>query len=188
MVESGKKNKGIVYTIGHSDLVYEVFVNILRQAGVQILVDIRTAPHSKHVPHFDQAVLKEKLPASGITYHHIKELGGKGRKPLRRSPNKGLPKAWQAYADHMLTEEFERGLMRLLALASIGTVAVLCAEAKWERCHRKFLADAVMVRGMRVIHLAADQNTAHALTPGLEIQKEKLLYPALGEQLTLFSR
>jgi uncharacterized protein (DUF488 family) len=186
MVETGKRNKQTIVTLGHSDMAFELFVQMLRKANIQILVDIRTVPRSKHVPHFDQEALKERLPAYGITYHHIKELGGKGRKPIRRSPNRGLPKAWQAYADHMLSEDFERGIMRLLALVSIGTVAIFCAEADWEKCHRKFLADAMLVRGYRVVHCQLDNKADHVLTPGLEIKKEKLTYPALGEQLTLF--
>ncbi|MCK5241402.1 DUF488 domain-containing protein [bacterium] len=186
MAESGKRNKQTIATVGHSDMAFEMFVQMLRKADVQILVDIRTAPRSKQVPHFNQDELKERLPAYGITYHHIKALGGKGRKPIRRSPNRGLPKAWQAYADHMLSEDFERGLMRLLALVSIGKVAVFCAEAGWERCHRKFLADALTVRGYRVVHYQLDQKAEHVLTPGLEIKKERLTYPASGEQLTLF--
>jgi len=187
MVEPGKRNKQTIYTLGHADLAFETFLARLRQAGIQILVDIRTVPRSKHVPHYNQEELKERLPAYGITYHHIKELGGKGRKPLRRSPNRGLPKTWQAYADYMLSEDFERGLMRLLALVSIGKVAVFCAEANWKQCHRKFLSDALMVRGHQVIHLGLNQDRIeHVLTPGLEIKKEKLTYPALGEQLSLF--
>jgi len=187
MPEPGKRTKQTIYTLGHSDLTFETFLARLRKSAIQILADIRTIPKSKYIPQFDQAALKERLPSFGITYHHLKEVGGKGRKPLRRSPNKGLPKAWQAYADYMQSEEFERGLMQLLALVSIGTVVLLCSEKQWDKCHRKLLADALLVRGYTVVHLDAEGNRVrHTLTPGMEIKKNKITYPAMGEQLTLF--
>jgi uncharacterized protein (DUF488 family) len=187
MSEQGKKKKTVVYSIGHSDHPFDVFLNMLRQAGVQILVDLRSIPQSKHVPQFNQKELMERLPATGITYHHLRELGGKGRKNLQRSPNSGLAKPWQAYADYMLTDEFERGLMQLMALISIGTVAVFCAEADWKKCHRRFLADMLTVRGIKVVHLSGEgHGMDHVLPAGIEIKKDKLVYPAPGEQLSLF--
>lgn len=187
MAEPGKRSKQTIYTLGHSDLAFETFLSRLRKSKIQILVDIRSVAKSKYVPQFNQNVLKEKLPAFGITYHHLKEMGNKGKEPMRRSPNKGLPKAWQAYADFMQTEEFERGLLQLLALVSIGTVVLLCAEKHWDKCHRKLLSDALLVRGYHVVHLDGDGNrTIHSLTPGMEIKKNKITYPALGEQLTFF--
>lgn len=184
---SGRRKKNTIYTLGHSDLALDKFVKALRRSDIQTLVDIRSIPRSRHVPHFNQDSLKEKLPASGITYHHLKELGGRGRKPAPRSPNTGLTKTWQAYADHMHSHDFERGLTQLLALASLGTVAVFCAEADWKKCHRRLLADMLLVRGFRVVHLVGDQpGLEHVLSAGAEVKKERLIYPAVGEQMRLF--
>jgi len=187
MSEGGKRKKTTVYSIGHSDLPFDEFLHRLRTAGIQILVDLRSTPLSKHAPQYNQKNLVEKLPAFGITYHHLKELGGKGRKGLTRSPNTGLSKPWQAYADYMLSDEFERGLMQLTALVTIGTVAMFCAEADWKKCHRRFLADILTVRGVKVVHLTEEGlRMDHVLPSGIEIKKEKLVYPAPGEQLSLF--
>ncbi|MCK5219766.1 DUF488 domain-containing protein [bacterium] len=176
-----------LFTIGHSNLAFDVFLENLRQAGIQILADVRTLPRSKHVPHFNRKELIEALPVLGITYHHIKELGGYGRESLLRSPNTGLPPAWQAYADYMLSDDFERGIRQIQALASIGLVALFCAEADWGKCHRRFIADALKVRGFQVFHLDSEgKSLEHELPPHVEIRKKRIIYPALGEQLSFF--
>jgi uncharacterized protein (DUF488 family) len=99
-------------------------LKLLRQSGVQILADIRSVVNNRKYPFFNKEQMAEKLPTAGITYHHLKDLGARGRRGIRRSPNTGLPKAQQGYADYMLTDEFERALMQLLALSSIGRVAI----------------------------------------------------------------
>lgn len=187
MSEPGKRAKKTILTLGYGRQNFVDIAEKLRTSGVQIVVDVRSSPHSKQSPEFNQKCLAERLPKLGITYHHLKELGGKGREENPRSPNTGLSKAWRAYADYMQSEDFERGLVRLLALAAIGPVALLCAEADYAKCHRRFLADALTVRGLKVAHLNGDgQVLEHQLNPRLEVRKGKLLYPGAGEQLALF--
>lgn len=187
MGEAGTHRKKTLYTLGHSTLPFEKFLNLLRQRGIQILADVRSLTNSKLFPEFRRIYLTEHLPGSGITYHHLKELGSRGRKPLARSPNTGLSKPWRVYADYMLTPDFERGIQQLLALANLGTVAVFCAEGDWRQCHRKFIADALQVRGHKIFHLdSLGHSSEHALPPRILIKAEKLTYPAAGEQLSLF--
>ena len=98
----------------------------------------------------------------------------------------GLPRgawrapAWQAaYADHLATPEFARGLERLLTLAEGQAVAVLCAEAVPWRCHRWLLADALVARGHAVHHiLSPTRAVLHALHPGTEVRDGVPTYPA----------
>jgi len=117
----------------------------------------------------------------------LKELSCEGRKARSRSPNTGLNKVWQPYADHMLTEEFEKGLIRLQALAMIGPVAILNIETDWKKCCRKLLADALTLRGINVQHIdKTGASLKHELTPRCELQQGKTIYPSQGEQLALF--
>jgi uncharacterized protein (DUF488 family) len=175
-----------LFTIGHSTLSLETLAGVLKGAGVQIVADVRSQPNSRRVPAFDQKNLTTALPKLGLTYHHLQELGARGRKPLRRSPNTGLPKDRRPFADYMQTDTFDRGLLRLLTLAAIGPVAVLCAEADWTRCHRQLLADALTLRGLDIVHLdSAGGRQSHLLTPRLTLSGGKPIYPAPGEQLSL---
>ncbi len=187
MPEPGRPKKQTIYTVGHGERSYSELLSLLRKEGIQILADIRSVVRVKNATHFSKDNLADKLPTSGITYHHLKDLGARGRKSLRRSPNTGLSKAQQGYADYMLTEEFERALMQLLALSSIGLVAILSAEKDPGSGHQRFLSDALTARGVKVIHLIdMDTKLEHHLPARIEIKKNKIIYPAPGEQLSLF--
>lgn len=159
-------DRGVAYTVGHSTRTLEELVEILREAGVRELVDVRTVPRSRRHPQFDRDALARELPGSGLSYHHEKALGG-FRRPRPESPNGGWDNdAFQGYADHMADPDFADGLERVEALARKRPTAVMCAEAQWWRCHRRLIADALTVRGWRVLHLGlGSKPVEHELTP-----------------------
>ncbi|MBV8989988.1 MAG: DUF488 domain-containing protein [Solirubrobacterales bacterium] len=144
------------------------------------LVDVRTVPRSRRHPQFAREALTQSLPECGIAYRHEPALGG-FRRPSADSPNGG----WQheglrGYADYMASEEFLSALERLQADAREDPTAVMCAEAQWWRCHRRLIADSLVVRGWRVLHLGLRANPVeHELTPFAVVgQGGALSYPA----------
>lgn len=169
-----------IFTIGHSTRTTEQLIEALRSQGVRMVVDVRAFPRSRHVPHFNRAALEESLPAAGIEYLHMPELGGR-RRAIEDSPNMAWRnEQFRGYADYMLTPEFEAGLVRLLELAEEQPVAFMCAEAVYKRCHRMLLADALTVRGHEVVHIAdAKRVEAHQMTPFGRVEDGRLLYPPL---------
>ena len=177
-------NPRAVYTVGHSTRSLEELVGILRAAGVRELVDVRTAPGSRRNPQFGASALSRALPAEGIAYVHEPDLGG-FRKPAPDSPNRGWEHpSFVGYADHMATPEFAAALERLQEHASEHEVCVMCAEAQWWRCHRRLIADALLVRGWDVRHLGLGGGpVAHELTPfAVREDARTLRYPpAQGE-------
>ena len=175
------------YTVGHSTHSLDELVALLVQHGVERLVDVRMIPASRRVPHFSRDRLTEELPSRGLDYVHMKELGGR-RRPLRDSPNGGWKNAgFRGYADYMQTEGFGRALTALERLAEERPTAVMCAEALWWRCHRRLVADALIARGHRVLHIGSDASLEdHRLTPFAELREgQTLLYPP--EQPSLLS-
>lgn len=146
----------MLYTIGHSTHPLEEFAALLQEHGVDLLLDIRTVPRSRTNPQFNLDELPSSLEQYGIGHEYIGELGGL-RKVAVDSPNGGWRnKSFQGYADHMLTEEFQRGIGRLVAAMTEHTVAIMCAEAVWWRCHRSLVAEAMLVRGFDVSHIMPD--------------------------------
>jgi uncharacterized protein (DUF488 family) len=139
---------------------------VLSEAGVVRLVDVRSAPGSRRNPQFSRDALASSLPANGVDYVHEKALGG-FRRPLPDSVNTGWEHhAFRGYADYMASPEFAGALERLQELARVGATSVMCAEAQWWRCHRRLIADALVVRGWRVWHLGLGGSpVAHELTP-----------------------
>ncbi len=79
----------------------------------------------------------------------------------------------------METEAFERAFRELVAFASEGPTAVMCAEAVWWRCHRQLLADALLVQGVPVWHIVGADAKPHEMSAFARIRDGKVIYPAL---------
>lgn len=152
--------------------------------GVQEIADVRRFPRSRRHPHFSIENLEPSLAAAGIAYRHWPELGG-FRRARRDSANVGLEHpSFRGYADHMETPEFQAALDCLLAGARERRLAVMCAEVLPAHCHRRLLSDAAVARGVRVEHiLGKGPLKPHVLTPGVRIEKGRLVYEGEAPRL-----
>jgi uncharacterized protein (DUF488 family) len=159
-----------VFTIGHSTRGIEELIALLRENGVQLLVDVRRYPVSRRYPHFTADALASSLAREGIAYEHGRDLGGH-RDPRAGSPNTALrAAAFRGYADHMSTPAFKAALARLEEKAASQCAAVMCAEADPQRCHRQLLADALSARGAQVLHiLGPGRVEPHVLHPAAHL-------------------
>ena len=155
-----------ILTIGHSTHEIGRFETLLRGAAIEAVADVRRFPASRRHPQFSREALAAELARVGILYEWLgEELGGR-RRARRSSPNRGWRvAAFRGYADHMESREFARGLARLEALASRSRTAFMCAEGDWRRCHRRLIADALSVRGWRVVHILPDGRRADHVLP-----------------------
>jgi uncharacterized protein (DUF488 family) len=169
-----------ILTVGHSNHAEDEFVDLLRGAGVGLIADVRRYPGSRRQPHFERSALAGVLLEAGIHYRWFGETLGGRRKPLEPSPNDAWENAqFRGYADHMASEEFASGVAELEALAREQRTAVMCAEAWWVRCHRRLLADALLVRGWRVLHLdGKGKLSEHELTDFAVVEDGTITYPA----------
>lgn len=170
-----------ILTVGHSTHPIEEFVSMLKSHGVEQLVDVRTIPKSRRVPQFNQDALAGRLRETGISYVHLKELGGL-RHAKKDSVNVGWRNAsFRGYADYMGTAEFAAALDRLLQLAAAKRTVIMCAEAVPWRCHRSLIGDALLVRGVQVEDImSARQRRPHELKPFAKVRGTEITYPAEG--------
>jgi len=171
-----------VYTVGHSTRSFEELVGLLRAHGVRRRVDVRTVPRSRRHPHFSREALVESLPAAGIEYRWLRELGGL-RRPRPDSPNTGWRnESFRGFADHMQTAGFAAAVDELLALAQGDDLAIMCSEAVPWRCHRSLVGDALLVRGAKVLDImSAGKATPHRLTPFARVAGTEVTYPPTDE-------
>jgi uncharacterized protein (DUF488 family) len=173
------------YTIGHSTRTIPDFVDLLREANVQLVVDVRTVPRSRTNPQFNRDALPESLAGYQIGYLHIAELGGlRGRqRQASPSPNAYWENAsFRNYADYALTDTFRTGLATLHDLGIRSVTAMMCAEAVWWRCHRRIIADYLLASGHVVFHILGPGKIGPAsLTPGARLTDEGILYPGRPE-------
>lgn len=186
-----------IYTIGHSTRTLDELIAALRAHGVTTLVDIRSFPMSRRMPHFGRESLEVELPKHGIAYVWLKELGGRRKKMRDDSPNTALRnESFRNYADYMMTEEFEKGITKFLGIvaqpgdptlsptdgdkggAPKGGTAIMCAERVYFQCHRMLVSDYLTAHGHRVLHIDDEKRPVreHRMMAEARIVGGKLLY------------
>ena len=173
-----------IWTIGHSTRPIGEFTNLLRTYAINLLIDVRTVPRSRHNPQFNTEALAVSLKTSGLSYLHMPVLGGL-RKPRKDSVNDGWRNAsFRGYADYMQTPEFCEALEALMSTSRLQPTAIMCAEAVPWRCHRSLIADALASRSWTVRHILSPVKAdEHRLTPFAVIDGNRLVYPQAADPL-----
>jgi uncharacterized protein (DUF488 family) len=170
-----------IFTVGHSTRTVAKFADMLRCARVELVVDVRTVPRSKHNPQYNEALFASELSAYQVAYQRMAHLGG-----LRRRSTNVMPEinafwdnqSFHNYADYALSDEFRDALDELLQMSSTRRCAIMCAEAVWWRCHRRIIADYLLISGRTVFHLMGTDRVEPArLTSAATIHDGKLTYP-----------
>jgi uncharacterized protein (DUF488 family) len=178
----------VLLTFGHGTASREKIAALLNGAGVRCLVDIRTAPGSRRSPHVARDELRRWLPEHNIRYRWEQRLGG-WRKSRPDSPDTALRSlAFAGYAAHMQSVDFRSAIDEVLDQAADVCTALMCAESVWWRCHRRMVADfVVLARGVSVAHLMHDGRLqAHTPSDLARLREDGLLVydagqPALGQ-------
>ena len=143
-----------VYTIGHSNHPLEKFIALLREHGIEVVVDVRSQPYSRYVPHFNRQNLARELAAQGFTYIFMGDkLGG--------HPLEGTPPL--TYKELESGDHYRQGLEDLLSLAAERRTAIMCGEGNYRHCHRhKLITPNLLARGARVLHIQPDGSLVDA--------------------------
>ena len=141
------------FTVGHSNHSAEKFAGLLKRHGIEVLVDTRSRPYSRHAPHFNNSTLEETLSKDGIGYLFLgRELGGR--------PEEEIFYDTEGRVDYALvgsSQPFLDGISRLEQKIRTSTVALLCSEEDPTRCHRRLLVGrALEERGITLRHIRGD--------------------------------
>jgi uncharacterized protein (DUF488 family) len=135
-----------IYTIGHSNHSPEALVALLRQHGIECVVDVRSSPYSRYVPQANRETLASTLQAAGICYLWMGDrLGGK-------------PEGVVAdYVQLRASPAFQEGVSRLVSRGAQHRTAILCAEGDHRHCHRGLLITPVLLaQDVNVVHIQPD--------------------------------
>lgn len=145
----------MLFTIGHGAQSAEQLTAALRRHDVDLLVDVRSFPGSRRNPDVSKEVMPVWLADAGIDYRHDPDLGGRRKPPADPIPR---DQWWENpqfanYAGHTRTPEFQAAYQRLLREAEKRSVAIMCGEPTWWRCHRRMIADLATRDGRQVLHI-----------------------------------
>jgi uncharacterized protein (DUF488 family) len=166
-----------IFTVGHSNLSADSFFAVLDRGGVRAIADVRLIPASRRHPHFGREALRDACAERGLGYDWMRDLGGR-RRPRPDSPHVAWQvDAFRGYADYAETETFATALAALEAAAEERPTAVMCAEAKWWQCHRRLIADHLLVKGWRVLHvMGGGEPRLHALSEIARVEGARIMY------------
>lgn len=148
--------KDRIFTIGHSNHAWKVFLGLLRQHGIEMVADVRSSPVSRFCPHFNKARIEESLATAGIAYLFLGDALGGRPKDRRFYDGEGRVQ----FARIAETEAFKEGIERLLTECRHRRVAIMCGEGDPKDCHRRVLVGkALLARGVEVVHILPDGTT-----------------------------
>jgi uncharacterized protein (DUF488 family) len=173
-------------TIGHSNRSLDEFVDMLREARVDVIIDVRSFPRSRSNPVFNIDRLPDDLARLQIGYRHYPDLGG--RRPKQLGIDEKLNAMWRVrsfhnYADYALSDQFNCAFDELVKLGREQRVALMCSEAVWWRCHRRIIIDYLLLNDHAVDHLMALKHIDQATpTPGAQRTAQgNVVYPKPDE-------
>jgi uncharacterized protein (DUF488 family) len=146
-------NRPVVYTIGHSIHKVEKLLNLLNRNRIEVLVDIRSKPYSRNVPHFNKENLEKEIKKSGLKYLFLgKELGGR---PTGEEFYDA--KGFVLYSRIAESNDFKQGIERVMKGIKDFRVALMCSEENPLNCHRHLLVGRVLSnRKVRILHIRGD--------------------------------
>ena len=151
-MEATKAN--LIHTVGHSNLSAESLVGMLKRRGIAQVIDVRSTPYSRYVPHFNRDNIRATLERNGIGYTHMGDaLGG------RPQDDRLYDRDGRANYELMAQEKtFQDGVRQMEQMAENSHIALMCTEADPLRCHRTLLVSQELAsRGMNIIHLMQDE-------------------------------
>jgi uncharacterized protein (DUF488 family) len=170
------------FTVGHSNRPLDELVEMLREAQVTLLVDVRSFPRSRTNPVFNIESLPDVLSDVQISYRHCPALGG--RRPKQKTVDETVNALWRVqsfhnYADYALSDDFGAALSEIIQLGRRSRLALMCSEAVWWRCHRRIITDYLLFNGHDVDHLMAPGHRylAKPTRGSVKTSDGKVLYP-----------
>lgn len=142
-----------VFTIGHSNHEPAALVALLLKHGVSVVMDVRSAPYSRYLPHFNKEFMAKFLQAARVRYvFQGKELGGQ---PADRAfyDSDGCV----MYDKLAGTDAFQEGIQAVLESGATERIALTCSEKEPLDCHRTLLISQTLAgHGVTVAHIHAD--------------------------------
>lgn len=133
-----------LFTIGYEGKTPAEFLDQLKDAGVELLIDVRAIAASRR-PGFSKTALAASAREQGVDYVHFRPLGtpAAGREAARKGR---IADMRLIYAGQLETPEAELAFEQVLATASERRAALLCYEAEAGGCHRRMLAERLVAR------------------------------------------
>lgn len=137
------KNK-TVYSLGHSNIDSNQFINILKDLEVKYLMDVRSNPNSCYIKDYDKDKFEKILARNKIRYTYCGyKVGGRQKIDFKKYVN---------------THEYNSAIKSITRIIDRGKSAIMCSEKDYKNCHRKYVSQTLLNNGYTVIQIKVDKN------------------------------
>ena len=148
------EQKPTIFTIGYQGYSLLGLVNILKEQGIDTLVDVRYDAYSKR-PEFCKGRLRSAIEEAGMEYIHRPELGTPTQLRKKITDARSGQEVFRLYFERISKVNY-RYVEAVAELGIQGKLVLMCMEKEPERCHRRILADFLSKKfGFQVEHLVA---------------------------------
>ena len=170
-----------VFSIGHSNLSYRSFAALLRKCSIEQVVDVRTIPFSRYVPHFNYEVIRRKFRQSGFEYEYLGNQLGSHNCRMRNSCENPSD-----YRRQIACDAFSDGIAQLHQRLNEKHVAIMCVESDPYRCHRHTILTTELAKlGVVTRHILKNGDVRSAFDTPMEqnISEERWVQRSLFESV-----
>jgi uncharacterized protein (DUF488 family) len=136
------KNR-VVYSLGHSNVDINKFLQGLKNLHIQHILDIRSVPKSSYVPHFNRENLEKELMENKIGYTYCgKTVGGR----------QGVD-----FVEYSKSSRYQTAIKQIERIIDRKNCAIMCSEKNFRNCHRRYVSDSLIRDGYEVIQIKIDE-------------------------------
>ena len=141
-----------LFTIGHSNHAEDYFVKLVAHYHINVIVDVRSSPYSRHNPQFNRECLKSTLAANNIKYLFMgEELGA------RRAERECYKNNQVDFKCVSFLPIFQAGIERIRKGLNYFRIALMCSEKEPLDCHRTILISRNMKwQNIHINHILSD--------------------------------
>jgi len=144
-----------IYTIGHSIHETDYFIKLLKKFNINLVLDVRSSPYSKHASQFNREVIGKKLENNGINYNFLGNIFGARQKNPNLYSEDNIVDFDKVKEDY----KFKKCINEVIDNINCVNIVLMCSEKEPLDCHRSILISNVFSkRGIDVKHILADGN------------------------------
>ena len=160
--EKRPEGKCAVYTAGYEGLHIDGFLNILLEAGIQQVIDVRCNPVSRRYG-FHKSTLSNLCERLKIQYRHVPEVGISSESRVNLQQSSDYTRLFQNYKEKVLALQ-QDAIKRIAGWVASRPSVLVCMEADPCFCHRSHLAEQIANHTkLRINHLRSE--TCKPITP-----------------------
>lgn len=145
-----KEGKKVIYTVGHSNIQASEFISLIKAFKIEVVVDVRSRPYSKHAAQFNKNEIQQSLSENNLSYLYLGNLVGGKPQEKEFYDNEG----YVTYDRLAASPSFQTGISRLMKGIDLYRIVLMCSEEDPTNCHRRLLIGKVLrEQDIEILHI-----------------------------------